>query len=84
MKTLKILHQSDESNNEMTPKVVRPGKLLLSVLIIFMFSCITLLPSCYVLLGTPRSERHRVSNERHDRGEHRDNNEHHNNDEHHD
>jgi hypothetical protein len=54
MKTSKILLHSDKSNDEETPKKVRAGKLLKSILVIFMLSWIINLSSCTVFVRTPR------------------------------
>jgi len=82
MKTSKILLQSDKSNNKETPIKAGGGRLLKSMLIIFMLSLITLLSSCLVPgpgRGGPGGghERH-GHNERHDNGQHRGNNDHRN------
>ena len=80
MKTSKNLLQSDKSNNKETPIKAGGGRLLKSMLIIFMLSLITLLSSCLVPgpgRGGPGGghERH-GHNERHDNGQHRGNNDH--------
>jgi hypothetical protein len=88
MKTSKIFLPPDKSNNKETPIKAGAGRLLKSMLIIFMLSLITLLSSC--LVPGPghgnrgsRNERHgqkerQGNNERHDNGEHRGNNDHRN------
>ena len=77
MKTSQILLQTDKSNDEETPVKTGSGKLLKSVLIIFMLILITIMSSCFV--RTPGHEGH---GDRHHDNEHHDN-EHHDN-EHHD
>jgi hypothetical protein len=83
MKTLKAPHLSDENRYEVTPKRGSAGILLKNVLVIVMFLCLTILPSCFGVIRTPRNDRHEVRNERHDRGDRHDHDEHHDNDDHH-
>jgi hypothetical protein len=53
MKILKISLHPDKSNDEESTKKVREGKLLSSLLIIFLFSGLMLLQSCAVFIGGP-------------------------------
>jgi hypothetical protein len=71
MKTAQIFLQADNSSDEETPIKTGAGKLLKSVLIIFMLILITLMSSCFV--RAPEHERH---GDRHHDYEHHDN-EHH-------
>jgi uncharacterized membrane protein len=80
MKTLKILLQSDKSINEETPKKARAGKLLKSMLVIFILLWIILLYSCAVFVAAPGNAgpgvhrghgEGRVHGERHVHGAHR-------------
>jgi hypothetical protein len=71
MKTSKILLMADKSNNEETPKKVRAGQLLKSILVIFMLSWMILLTSCVAFIPVRGHEGHseqRGHSERHDRG----------------
>ena len=75
METSKILLQAEKSNNEGTPIKREAGKLLKSILVIFMLLLITLLSSCFAPgpgHGSRGSmhERH-GHNERHGHDEHR-------------
>jgi hypothetical protein len=79
MKTSKILLQSDKSNNKETPIKVGAGKLLKSILVIFMLLWITLLSSCFV--SGPRHARPGNMNERHGHDQRHGNNERHGHDE---
>jgi hypothetical protein len=58
MKMSKILLHSDKSNDEETPKKVRAGKLLKSILVIFMLSWITLMSSCIAFVPVQGHEGH--------------------------
>ncbi|MGA2824163.1 MAG: hypothetical protein ABSE72_11625 [Bacteroidales bacterium] len=76
MKTSKNLLQADKSSNEETPIKAGAGKLLKSILVIFMLLLITLLSSCIVPGPGHGSrggghERH-SHNERHSHDEHHD------------
>jgi hypothetical protein len=70
MKTLKILLQTDKSNDEETPIKTGAGKLLKSVLIIFMLLLITLMSACFV--SGPGHERHGDRHQHHGDYEHHD------------
>jgi len=48
-----------------TQKRKRAGSLLIPMFIIFMLSCLTLLPSCFAVFRVPGPERH---GEQHDNG----------------
>jgi hypothetical protein len=85
MKTLKILPLSDMTNHQVTTIKTGAGKILKSILFIFMLFYITLLSSC--MFPGPGRERHQGNerhgnnerhgdNERHDNGEHRGNDDH--------
>jgi hypothetical protein len=63
-------------------KKMNSGKLLKSVLVIFILS-LTLLSSCGLLFEYPREGRHSDRHERHDEGKHGDRDDHRDNDEHH-
>jgi hypothetical protein len=54
MKTLEIHIESDKRNSEEMPKRMRTGRVLKSILIIFMLSWVTILSSCAVAVRTPR------------------------------
>jgi hypothetical protein len=71
MKTLKNLACSENSTRDLTSKKPGIGKLLVSILIIVAFSCLTLLPSCYAVFRVPGPE-HRGHFEGHGHGEHHD------------
>ena len=79
MKTSKILLQADKSNNKETPIKAGAGKLLKSMLIIFMLSLITLLSSC--LVPGPGRGGPGGGHERHGHNERHGNNERHGHDE---
>lgn len=57
MKTLKISHLRDKSNNGEEPEKVKANKILRYVLVIFMLFYIMLLSSCYVMGPGPEGHR---------------------------
>ena len=65
MKTLKIIFQSDKSNNEETKKNEKTGTLLKSIIVIFMLSWLILLSSCALFISVPGGSRHEGNNEHH-------------------
>jgi len=83
MKSLKISHHPDKINDEETLKPVSAGKLLKSILVIFMLAWIILVSSCIVRTPGPGHERHRGNVERHDNDRHRGHDDHHDHDDHH-
>jgi len=83
MKTIKFFYRADENKYEGNTTSKIAGKLLRTFLVFFMFSWLTILSSCFGLYRSPRSDRHEVRNERHDRDNRHDHDEHHDNDDHH-
>jgi hypothetical protein len=69
MKTSKILHYRDKSNNAEKLKKVGAGNLFKSLLVVFMLTWITLLSSCAIFIPVPVHVGH---GERHEHHEHRD------------
>jgi hypothetical protein len=55
MKTQNYLLQTDKSHYEVKPKTVRSGKVLKSILVMFMLSWVTILSSCMVAVPHQRN-----------------------------
>ena len=81
MKTLEILHQTENRKNEETPKKTVAGIAAKFLFFIFVLSWITILPSCAVAVRTPHTVSTGVVVEHNDRGG-RHNRSEHNNDRH--
>jgi len=85
MKRSIILFQAGGRNNEEIAGKSGAGKLVKSILVIFMLLMITLMSSCMIPGPGPGHERHERSNERHGNndnhghGDRHDDNDHHNN-----